>query len=191
MENEKKIFRLWLRKIIKDGVITGVQLAKELKVSSATVSAYHAGRIVSGVRQYTGTTFEIRKKIISITKTPYKEMLEIGRAELQPPQNIDQKIDARIDARLKEREAKNQAANEPQNDIDTKRLEKLKQHYSVVEGYQDQKTAISINQKLVEIEKLDPETFRDIDSELQTKINNLKRRLPKSVPGEAPNGTDS
>ena len=61
----------------------------------------------------------------------------------------------------------------------------------MVEGYQDQKTAISINQKLVEIEKLDPETFRDIDSELQTKINNLKRRLPKSVPGEAPNGTDS
>ena len=78
MEDEQKIFRAWLYKIVKkDKTITGRKLAKKIGVKEPTLTAYHSGRKdETGEKKFPVIPIDKRNAILSVTKTSDKEMME-------------------------------------------------------------------------------------------------------------------
>lgn len=69
MEDDKKIFVDWLKKLIKiDGVITGRKLAEKVNVDPSTISGYLTGRTQ-------GPDLPLRLKICEIIGVEYKKII--------------------------------------------------------------------------------------------------------------------
>lgn len=155
MENEIEIFRAWLQKYVNtDRCIKGVELAKKIGVSKATVSAYISGRIINDERKFTQIPFDVREKILKATGVTSEDMLAIGRKELQPTsQNYEvtpEKVDVIVAEALKK-----QLALLSENDLAKYKKEKNAEHHSVINQFQDHDKATKINHILVKLEKMD------------------------------------
>ena len=78
MEDDKKKFVNWLKKIIKiDGVITGKQLAKKVGIDPSTISGYLTGRTK-------GPELSLRLEICKVLGFDYEEIMDIGRRQIAP-----------------------------------------------------------------------------------------------------------
>jgi len=189
MENEMEIFRAWLKKIVKtDKTIKGKVLAKSLGIPATRISYYHSGRIDNGTRTYPAIPFEIREKILEITNTPYKEMIETGREELiiqTNPGNLNKQLEGLLDAKFGEYiESKGMLPATQSNDLKEHTHKKNKEHHDLIDEFEDPETALSINQKIRAIEKLDPASFKEIDEDLDLRLTRALKKITEAGKGK-------
>jgi len=157
MEPEMEIFRAWLQKYVnEDKKITGVSLAdklkkKELKSSKATVSAYVSGRLIYGERKFTKIPFEIRQAISEIVNIPYKQILKEGSEilSLKPASDIEkrlQKLESQYSSTI-------QSQGKPLDMV-------TELHRNLIDKFRQKKLAYELNELLLEIERINPESLK-------------------------------
>ncbi len=174
MEDDEKIFRAWLKKVLtRDKIIKGKILADKLGIGAPTLTGYHSGRIINGERIFPAIPFEIRKSILGITKTSYDSMLEIGRSELNPQQeNLKETVRQIIREEIK-------APTEPI------KLEP----YNIINLFKDRETAIKINKALIDIERVDPYEYEELAKNIELRhIKILKKNAPVKEKGDRASG---
>ena len=183
MENETEIFRKWLHKFIGvDKKMKAKELAGKIGIPAPRITQYHLGRVDNGVRTFPHIPFEIRQAILEATDTDYEIMMEIGRRELQPPQDEIRKI-------VKEEIAKQVPPRPPppENVVNYQSLRNAEHHQKINE-FQDQETALQINNILVKIESLAPEVLKKIAKTLQIELDTLEETKGKDTPGSGKPG---
>ena len=185
MENETEIFRAWLKKYVKnDKQLTGLEIAQATGVKPPTVTAWHSGRKNDkGKLYYPRIPFKAIEAIVKLSKIPYKQILEEGRSLLKPKTNNLTGDDIKNivkDEVLKYIPKTNRQANDFEKHILTK-------HKNRISDFPEecQNKAYEINDKLIEISKIDPEYLEELDDVLKAKL----KRLKKEGPPEHKNGT--
>ena len=189
MEDEIKIFRAWLRKIVKeDKTIKGNVLAKRIEIPATRISYYHSGRVDNGVRTYPMIPFEIREKILDITNTPSEEMMRIGREELRPKatplsgEDIIKLIEGEVTKQIKEpiknpgeKEKPNNSVLNIENDHPA-----LKEQYRLLRQFPDHEKALELHSLAVDLTKIEP-------GEIDKVINFIRERIEfqKAIKGIA------
>ena len=169
VETDMEIFRAWLRKVIKTDknlVIDGKRvpakiLAGKLNISEAALTGYHSGRKnAKGIRTFPKIPQAIQQEILRLTGTSREEMLHIGREALKPspPQGeLVSMTDPRIDRRVS-----------PDN------LPKLARLRRRALEFDNQILGTQLVQTLIEIEKIDPVTLKEVEDILQVKLKYLQ-----------------
>jgi hypothetical protein len=179
MEDEQKIFRAWLYKIVKkDKTITGRKLAKKIGVKEPTLTAYHSGRKdETGEKKFPVIPIDKRNAILSVTKTSDKEMMEAGRQEIVPPQNIDQKIEAKVDAKFKEYTANIQTATgqlKTNGDIiDFKNPDQVR-HHQLLNKFPNTKEALEMNELALEYVQKDPNAIKELIKYIKYQMSQIE-----------------
>jgi transcriptional regulator with XRE-family HTH domain len=180
MEDQIKIFiqglRVWAKIKPKK---SQTELAKIIGKSQPTISDYFKGEYYPDM--------DLVNLWIDHYNLNFKEILNLGRTELQPPQDIDQHIEAKIDAKFKAYTDK--LPTNPPHDLQKWKSQKNKDHHKKIDEFNDQETALNINSILVEIEKIDKKVFRKIESYVRLELNSIKG--DRELRGEElqPNGT--
>lgn len=169
-----ELFRAWLRKYVKeDRKITGKKLASKLGIkNSVRISHYHSGRVDNGVRTFPNIPFEIRKKIVEITGVPYEEALEKGRQILNPQPKED------IENRLSKLEAALPSLSNSNKPVDM--ITEL--HRNLIDKFKNKKLALELNQLLIEIEKIDPDSLKSAYEALYLVKIKAEREAQKKRP---------
>jgi len=151
--------------------LTQPKLAKVIGISQAMIS-----RIEVGLDEGSSET---REKITNYFGIPYDDFLEAGRQQLfhyaVPPEDVPGIVAKEIERQL----AKN-STPAPTNDLDNHKNQKNKLHHAEINKFVDQKTAFSINQKLVLIEKLDPDKLKEINEDIEVALNRLRSKTQGS-----------
>ena len=171
MKNEEKIFRAWLNRYIDDGRgLNKKQLAKKLDISPSKLSYILTGRTKeSGERYLQKLTFDLRQAALEATGVSYQEAIRIGQEEIDPIKNdLREQISEAIRDEIR-------ASLPPQ----TPNVHNLSEHQKMVERFKNKKLGKKINQKLLEIEKIDPEYLEEIDDVLVAKLKRLKTEPSK------------
>ena len=168
LQSETETFRAWLRKVIKKDKnlmingkkIRAKQLAKLLKISEAALTSYHSGRKnLHGERTFPEIPIRIQHEILRLTGTSREEMLKIGENELNPSLKKGRLIsitDTRIDRQIS-----------PEN------IQKLAQLRRRALEFDDQALGTELVRSLIEIEKLDATTLKEVQDVLQVKLKYL------------------
>jgi hypothetical protein len=168
LQSETETFRAWLRKVIKkdknlmisEKKVRAKQLAKLLKISEAALTSYHSGRKnLNGKRSFPKIPIRIQHEILRLTGTSREEMLKIGENELNPSLNSGRLIsitDTQIDRRIS-----------PEN------IQKLAQLRRRALEFDDQALGTELVRSLIEIEKMDATTLKEVQDVLQVKLKYL------------------
>lgn len=176
VETEMEIFRAWLRKVIKTDknlVIDGKRvpakiLAKQLQISEATLTGYHSGRKnPKGEKTFPKIPPDIQREILRLTGTSREEMMRIGgnAANPSPPNGeLISMTDPRIDRRIS-----------PDNLANLARLRRRALEF------ENQILGNDLVRSLIEIEKTDLVSLKEIKDILEVKLKYLRgQELPES-----------
>jgi hypothetical protein len=174
MDNRDEILRAWLKYYFEHSPkMNKSQVAAAAGIKPSKITYILTGRVgADGEKYLQPFPFKLQKKILEATKTSEREAIRIGKNQLEPDKDRIQKyIDEAITQRIKS------IPSEPQHNPTSDNVISLdRQHWSVVEQFQQKDTALQINQELVEIEALDPEALKHILEELQSRKDVIKKR---------------
>lgn len=176
MRMRQVFFRAWLQWICKSGPLTvfgekakAKELAAAMGISAPTLSGLHSGRVMpGGDRHFPDINLHRQAEILHITGVNRNEAIDIGR-RIQAASNLD--LHKRVDVI----ESKMSNTPEKSNQID------LTEHQRKVERFKNKKLGESINEKLLEIEELEPDQLLEIDETLDIKLKRLKRKYEKKA----------
>jgi len=160
IEDEIKIFIAGAKKIAEmkgftqEDIFKGVKWPIGLKGSQGTISSYFVGR--------TRPKKAIRLAIADFFGVNYEDILSIGRQSADKPIHNDDHI------RKVVREEMNQA---PASNISLFNDARNKEHHETINKFQDQETALRINQKLVLAESIDPKILKKIEKIIDIEID--------------------
>lgn len=179
MEDQIKIFIAGLKIWAKRNKVNQATLGDIISRHQSSVSAYY--------KNESRPTPDMIEAWVNHFSLDYEEILNLGRTELQPPQDIDQKIKAEVDAKFK---AYTDKLNVQPNDLDNHKRKKNQPHHDIVDRFKNAQKAYEINCDLLKLEELNPPALDEIHDLIRFKLSKAAG-LPSSVSGESlkPNGT--
>lgn len=126
------------------------------KISQSTISGYIKNRSIPTVEYRESVVETIREKLNFRYGKDYttEDVLEIGRKYLAETEGL-------------------QESNVRRQDFPRT------QHYNIVDSFQQAELAEAINQKMLELEKVDPDALKEVDSFVEYEL--YKRRNQKST----------
>jgi len=162
MEDDKKKFVNWLKKVIKiDGLITGKKLSQKVGVDPSTISGYLTGRTK-------GPELPLRLRICEEMGVDYEEILEAGRQVTQ--------LGAEDVKQIVAGEMNKYSRSVPTTNLEEYKTQKNHLHHDKIDEFKEQDRALRINSILVEIEKSDFDVLDKIEKMVQLEFDVLKKK---------------
>ena len=175
MLTDKEIFSNWLKEIIKlKGIVKGKDLALDVGVAPGTISGWFGDKSK-------GPEKDVGEKICDILTNKYKfpceydQIIKTGRKKFESKTNKTRDLEQRISVLESLIPSEKFTKSDYKTDIEKHILSK---HQMRVKDFPTdcQEKAYEINNKLIEISKIEPGYLDDLDDILNKKLKRLSEK---------------
>ena len=164
MRDDMKIFITGLKKVAKSKGITQTDLADSIDKDQTTISNYFNYK--------TRPLDEYIEPLCQRVGESEDHIILIGRRESEPraPEMAGEDINALIDKKLQT------LTQQPDNNVLVFRSETEREHFKIMQSFDDQETAKIFNEYLAELEKLSVSEYELMLSSLKIKVKKLREK---------------